>query len=60
MPCFLQGIHEPLIEIEDFLKLFVAYILMKGNATRLCSLARQAHAVIELKQHINSAEIGLQ
>jgi len=38
VPCFLQGIHEPLIEIEDFLKLFVAYILMKGNATRLCAL----------------------
>ena len=38
VPCFLQGIHEPLIEIEDFLKLFVAYILMKGNATRFCAL----------------------
>lgn len=30
-PCFWQGIHEPLTEIDDFLKLFVAYVLMKGN-----------------------------
>ena len=51
VPCFLQGINEPLLRIKDFLKLFVAYILMKGNSKKNVHLARQAQAVIELKQH---------